>query len=84
MQINIVPTELTASFDIRLTPHWKKEELLKFLDGICNEAGSDVSYDYVFESLDYTAVTPLDDNNKWWTTFKSTCDDLWVSSRSLS
>lgn len=76
MQINIVPTELSASFDIRLTPTWKKEDLLQLLDEVCKEAGPEVSFSYVFNSLEYTAVTPLDDSNKWWTTFKSTCEDL--------
>lgn len=76
MQINIVPTELTASFDIRLTPRWSKEELLKFLEDVCQQAGPDVSYEYLFHSLDYTATTSLDDSNKFWTTFKTTCDNL--------
>ncbi|CAL8088924.1 unnamed protein product [Orchesella dallaii] len=78
MQINICPTELSASFDIRLTPKWKKEELLRFLDEICEEAGPEVTYNYVFQSLDYTGVTTLDDSNKWWSTFKSTCEDIGV------
>jgi len=74
LQPNVVPPELSVVFDIRITPHWKLEDVKKMLDDLCIEAGPDVSYDFIQHS-NITAQTPLDDSNVWWTTFQKVAND---------
>lgn len=75
LQANVVPPELTVVFDMRVSPKWPLEQAKIFLDTICAEAGSEVKYEYLQYS-NITALTPLTDDNIWWTTFKKTCDNL--------
>jgi aminoacylase len=70
-----VPPELSAVFDIRITPKWKLEDVKKLLDDTCAEAGTGVSYEYLQYS-NITATTSLTADNIWWTTFKENCDKL--------
>jgi len=75
LQPNVVPPELSAVFDIRITPNWKLEDVQKLLEDVCREAGTGVSWKFIQHS-NVTATTPLTQDNIWWTTFKSTCDKL--------
>jgi uncharacterized protein YjdB len=60
---------------MRITPHWKLDDMKKMLDDLCVEAGPDVSYEYIQHS-NIIAQTPLVDENVWWTTFRSVADSL--------
>ncbi|CAL8088930.1 unnamed protein product [Orchesella dallaii] len=75
LQANVVPPELSAVFDIRITPHWTLDSMKKLLDETCANAGSDVTYKYIQHS-NITAQTPVDDSNVWWTVFKGVTDEL--------
>ncbi|XP_021957852.1 aminoacylase-1 isoform X1 [Folsomia candida] len=75
LQPNVVPPELSVVFDMRITPHWKLDDMKKMLDDLCIEAGPEVSYDYIQHS-NIIAQTALNDSNVWWTTFKSVTDSL--------
>jgi len=75
LQPNVVPPELSAVFDIRITPHWGLDYMKKLLDETCAEAGPEVTYEYIQHS-NIIAQTPVDDSNIWWTVFKEVTDRL--------
>src|SRR5690348_12293927 len=75
LQANVVPPELSAVFDVRISPNWPVDEFQKFLDSLCAEAGPDVTYEFLQYS-NITDSTSLTADNLWWTTFKNVCDKL--------
>jgi len=75
LQANVVPPELTATFDMRICPKWSLDDVKKLLDDTCAEAGPGVRYEYLQYS-NITACTSLTSDNPWWTTFKETTDKL--------
>ncbi|CAG7785755.1 unnamed protein product [Allacma fusca] len=75
LQINIVPPELSASFDLRVTPKWDISDALKFLDGVCTEAGPGVSYEWIFRSDHGFAQTELQ-GNSFWEAFEKACNEM--------
>lgn len=75
LQPNVVPPELSAVFDIRITPHWTLAYMEKLIGDTCAEAGPDVTYKFVQHS-NITAKTAVDDSNVWWTLVKGVTDKL--------
>ena len=75
MQINVVPPELTACFDMRITPKWSAAEATKFLESICEEAGLGVKYEYLFRSDHGFAQTPIK-SNPWFDAFEAASKSL--------
>jgi len=75
LQPNVVPPELSAVFDIRITPHWSLAYMKKLLDETCANAGPEVTYEYIQHS-NIIAQTAVDDSNIWYTTFKGVTDSL--------
>jgi len=77
VQNNVIPAELKATFDIRITPSVDHEELEATIKRWCEEAGPDVTYS--FEAKDPKIEnTKLDDSNPFWIAFKKTCDEIGV------
>jgi aminoacylase len=75
LQPNVVPPELSAVFDIRITPHWDLAYVDKLLHDTCAEAGPDVTWEFIQHS-NITAQTAVDDSNIWWTVFNEVTDRL--------
>jgi aminoacylase len=76
-EANVVPTQLSVTFDMRITPSWSLSDVKVMLDNLCVEAGSEVSYSFLIKD---NAVRPtsIADGNIWWTGFKSVCDNLYA------
>ncbi|CAK8688959.1 unnamed protein product [Clavelina lepadiformis] len=67
---NIVPAELSATFDIRIPPTVDLQEFEQKLQGWCKDAGDDVSIEFLEKNTDQT-VTSTDSTNPWWVAFSS-------------
>ncbi|CAK8688961.1 unnamed protein product [Clavelina lepadiformis] len=67
---NIVPAELSATFDIRIPPTVDLQEFEQKLQGWCRDAGEGVSIEFLQKNIDQT-VTATDSTNPWWVTFSS-------------
>ncbi|XP_063953236.1 aminoacylase-1-like isoform X2 [Lytechinus pictus] len=69
---NVVPSNLTLLFDLRVSPDTTPEDMVKKLDELVAMGGSGVSYKLLRKDISYT--TPLGDDNAWWKTFKKACE----------
>ncbi|XP_046354328.2 aminoacylase-1B-like [Haliotis rufescens] len=77
IQFNVVPAELGLSFDIRMPP---SVDVIKFENQIkawCQEAGEDVTYDFVIKDTN-TKTAPISKQDPWWNAFSSTLERLGV------
>ncbi|XP_076300191.1 aminoacylase-1 [Lasioglossum baleicum] len=81
VQTNVVPTSLTAIFDIRLDPSVDHEEFEAMIKKWCKEAGEGVTYSFE-QKNPRIENTKLDDSNPYWLVFKKTCDDLGITLQS--
>lgn len=64
-QVNVVPSEFTATFDIRISPSWTLEYVQEILDNATAEAGSQVTCNFIVRSA-LVAETTLSPENPWW------------------
>ncbi|XP_076684716.1 aminoacylase-1 [Andrena cerasifolii] len=78
VQTNVVPTSLTAIFDLRLDPSVDHEAFETMIKKWCAEAGSDVTYSFE-QKNPKIENTKLDDSNPYWIAFKKACDDLGIT-----
>lgn len=75
VQVNVVPAELAAYFDIRVPPTVDKNAFLKQIDAWVNESGPGVEIEWlVFTWIPYITDTSKDD--KWWLAFSGALDGL--------
>lgn len=74
-QLNVVPPELFAGFDVRLAVDANYCALKDTITKWCQEAGKGVRLE-TFKKNEQTTPTKLDDSNYWWLKFKSECDKL--------
>ncbi|KRX71544.1 Aminoacylase-1 [Trichinella britovi] len=65
VQPNVVPSELTAVFDIRLPPTVDCERLKKEIDSWLIQAGGGIDLEFI-EYGDNSYMSPTDANDKWW------------------
>ncbi|TMW63754.1 hypothetical protein Poli38472_002695 [Pythium oligandrum] len=75
--LNVVPTEATAGFDVRISPHLDMAKFKAMLDKWCEEEGATWEFGAPVDALmqeHYT--TKVDDSNIWWKLFKGTCDKV--------
>lgn len=78
---NIIPSELSAKFTMRLSARWTRNEAIQAVQRVCAEVGPGVQLFSPYLGAEYGDVTPttcLNPNNIWWTTFKGTCDRIGV------
>ncbi|XP_782880.2 aminoacylase-1 isoform X2 [Strongylocentrotus purpuratus] len=68
---NVVPSDLTVLFDLRVSPYTTPEDMVKKLDELVASGGPGVTYKLPRKGVSYT--TPLGDDNTWWQTFKKAC-----------
>jgi len=72
VQHNVIPTEVTAGFDIRVPPTVDLKEFLKKLDSWTSEEG--VSYEFIQDTFSLeNPYTKLTGDNIWWARFKDSC-----------
>lgn len=74
-QLNVVPPELFAGFDVRLAVNADYRALEDTIAKWCHEAGEGVRLE-TFKKNEQTTPTKLDDSNPWWLKFKSECDKM--------
>lgn len=74
-QLNVIPPELSAGFDVRIAPEANPRVLEETIIGWCREAGDGVRLE-VLKRDKQTTPTKLDDSNPWWLKFKSECDKM--------
>lgn len=73
--VNVVPSELSAAFDVRLSVDVDHDAIEDTIKEWCHEAGDGVRLD-VIKKNKKTVPTKLDDSNPWWLKFKSECDKM--------
>ncbi|KAH9503634.1 adenylate cyclase [Bulinus truncatus] len=71
VQPNVVPAELSATFDVRIPPTEDFDDLKEKLENWCKEAGPDVSMEFLQEGRDRDTV---DVASPLWQAFKSACE----------
>lgn len=74
-QLNVVPPELFAGFDVRLAIDADFHDLKYTITNWCHEAGEGVWLE-TLKKNEQTTPTKLDDSNPWWLKFKHECDKM--------
>ncbi|XP_060852760.1 aminoacylase-1-like [Rhopalosiphum padi] len=74
-QINVVPTELSVTFDIRLAIDIDIEKMKETVQEWCRNAGPGVYVKFKDNPI-RVKPTKIDNSNPWWIAFKSECDKM--------
>ncbi|XP_071559150.1 aminoacylase-1-like [Temnothorax nylanderi] len=77
IQSNVIPKEIRAVFDIRLSPFVDHEQFEATIKRWCVAAGPGVTYSFE-QKNPKIEDTKLDDSNPFWIAFKKTCDEIGV------
>lgn len=77
-QFNLVPTELCAGFDIRITPTVDFKEFEDKIKKWCADAGDDVKYEFK-QKCEIQSLTSTDPSDPWWNCFETTCKQLGMT-----
>ncbi|XP_065213068.1 aminoacylase-1A-like [Planococcus citri] len=83
IQMNVVPPEITAGFDMRLALDVNHEKFLNMIDSWCSEAGNDVRYTFRRKSSPI-APTPMDESNPWWMVFKHEIEKMGLKWKKIT
>ncbi|XP_074861246.1 aminoacylase-1 isoform X2 [Carettochelys insculpta] len=75
---NVVPSELSATFDIRLPPTLDLQAFEEQLRAWFQEAGEGITCEFHQKSLDQT-VTCTEDSDPWWKAFSGACRDMHIT-----
>ncbi|ELT90864.1 hypothetical protein CAPTEDRAFT_184037 [Capitella teleta] len=78
VQMNVIPSELKAKFDVRVTPHQNLEEFEAMLNKWCQEAGEGVAIKFLQKNTNQ-ALTSISSEDPWWKAFSGVCDKLNLS-----
>ncbi|CAH8617057.1 unnamed protein product [Schistosoma mattheei] len=75
VQHNVVPEQLSASFDIRLTPSLSLDDFKRKLDQWALNAGGQIEFEFINTGVDLkqSVITPDESTNPWWATLISVC-----------
>ncbi|XP_022177265.1 aminoacylase-1A-like isoform X2 [Myzus persicae] len=81
-QINVVPTELSVTFDIRLAIDVDIKKMMETVEEWCRSAGPGVYVQFKDNPI-RVRPTKVDDTNPWWIAFKNECDkmDMKINTR---
>ncbi|XP_026817321.1 aminoacylase-1-like isoform X2 [Rhopalosiphum maidis] len=74
-QINVVPTELSVTFDIRLAIDIDIEKMKETVQEWCRNAGPGVYVKFKDNPI-RLKPTKIDNSNPWWIAFKNECDKM--------
>ena len=75
VQTNVVPPELTVSFDVRLPINVRHMEFEQTVLDWCVEAGGGIEVEYELKN-DYVPPTKLNEANPFWQPFKDALDEM--------
>ncbi|KAI6214297.1 N-acyl-L-amino-acid amidohydrolase [Aphelenchoides besseyi] len=75
VQINVIPAEFHAYFDVRVPPTTDFEAFEAQIGTWCKEAGPDVTFEFVAVNR-ITNTTATRKDNKWWNAFSGVMDEL--------
>lgn len=76
-QLNVVPTEISVTFDIRLAIDMDIEKMKETVQEWCRNAGPGVYVKFKNNPI-RVKPTAIDDSNPWWIAFKNECDKMYV------
>ncbi|XP_060874447.1 aminoacylase-1B-like isoform X2 [Metopolophium dirhodum] len=74
-QINVVPTELSVTFDIRLAINVDIKKMKETVEEWCRNAGPGVHVQFKDNPI-RVRPTKIDNTNPWWIAFKNECDKM--------
>uniref|UniRef100_A0A023F7B3 N-acyl-aliphatic-L-amino acid amidohydrolase n=2 Tax=Triatoma infestans TaxID=30076 RepID=A0A023F7B3_TRIIF len=75
VQNNVVPPELSMTFDVRLSVHTKSQEFLKWIQDICWNAGENITME-VLNDNPTVPGTATDSSNPFWIAMSSVLDEM--------
>ncbi|XP_058026749.1 aminoacylase-1 [Ahaetulla prasina] len=75
VSFNVVPSELSVAFDIRIPPTEDLKAFEEQLASWCKAAGEGVTYEFQQKYMDQT-VTSTEESDPWWKAFSDTCKDM--------
>jgi aminoacylase len=75
---NVIPSELSATFDIRIPPRTKVSYWEDKINQICEQIGPGIGYTTEYFN-DATIMTDLSSDNLWWPAFKEACLELKIT-----
>lgn len=75
IQNNVVPPELSMTFDVRLSVHTDSQDFLKWIQEICSKAGENITLE-VLQDNQTVPETAVDSTNPFWTAFSSVLDEM--------
>ncbi|XP_042304237.1 aminoacylase-1 [Sceloporus undulatus] len=75
ISFNVVPSEMSAAFDIRIPPTVDLKAFEEQLTAWCRAAGEGVTYEFHQKYTDQS-VTSTEESDPWWKAFSSTCRDM--------
>ncbi|XP_055301117.1 aminoacylase-1-like isoform X2 [Sitodiplosis mosellana] len=67
---NVIPAEMSATFDIRISINTDLDEFEKMIHRWCKEAGGNITVT-TLEKGEKEKVTPVDDSNPYWIAFRN-------------
>lgn len=72
VQYNVVPCEMSASFDMRVSPWDDPNELTSLVESWIADAGEGCTLEFAVKTPHYRN-TPVDDTNPWWKNMAEVC-----------
>lgn len=71
VQVNVVPAEFKATFDVRLPPTVDQSQFDSTIQRWCQEAGCDVTYQFLFKQT-FSGMTSTAADDPWWSAVDKT------------
>ncbi|CAL8075418.1 unnamed protein product [Calicophoron daubneyi] len=83
MQLNILPPELSATFDARLTPTYSLDAWKGQLNQWAEEIGGGVDFEFINTGVQYwePSTCPDEKTNPWWSALIKVCQNAGVPVR---
>ncbi|XP_015775121.1 PREDICTED: aminoacylase-1-like, partial [Acropora digitifera] len=78
VQPNVVPSDMSSVFDIRITPTTDIEEFEKMIKRWCEEAGEGVDFE-LLQGARTWGITSTADDDPWWSVLSSTCKKMGLT-----
>ncbi|XP_038267182.1 aminoacylase-1 isoform X1 [Dermochelys coriacea] len=78
VSFNVLPSELSATFDIRIPPTVNLQAFEEQLTAWCRAAGEGVTYKFYQKYMDQT-VTCTEESDPWWKAFSRVCKDMHMT-----
>eukprot|EP00118_Oscarella_pearsei_P020597 m.224608 g.224608 ORF g.224608 m.224608 type:complete len:403 (+) comp39997_c0_seq2:129-1337(+) len=77
VQMNVIPAEFSACFDVRVPPTIPHKEFEEVIAGWVASGGEGCSYEFTEKHSDQS-ITSIDDTSPWWRAFKGASDKLGI------